>query len=165
MPCLANDRVRHFKIADVGEGKHLDRDGRADLLCILAEACEGLGIARNVAALLVELSADLDVPRLKLGRGFKKVLADPIRCGPLLPGLEPVDKKLDLEMDDAVVAANPAHPGEADFVPDRDEILMDDTEAGIAGPGRRFDPITKRQRADLGRSIRIGIASERPVAC
>ena len=68
-------------------------------------------------------------------------------------------------MDDAVVAANPAHPGEANFVPDRDEILMDDTEAGIAGPGRRLDPITKGQRADLGRSIRIGIAGERPVAC
>jgi hypothetical protein len=66
---------------------------------------------------------------------------------------------------DAVVAANPTHPGEADLVPDRNEILMDDTEAGIAGPGHRLDPIAKRQGTDLGRSIRIGIASERPVAC
>jgi hypothetical protein len=131
----------------------------------IAETCKGLGVTRNVAALLVEPPADLDVPRLKLGCGFKKVLADPIGRGPLLPGLKPVDKKLDLNMDDAVVAADSAHPGVADFVPHCDEILMDDTEARIAGPGRRFDPITKRQGADLGRSVRIGIARERPVPC
>ena len=103
----------------------------------LAKAC---GVTRNVAALLVELSADLDVPCLKLGCGFKKVLADPIGRGPLLAGLEPVDKKLDFKMDDAVVAANSAHLSVADFVPHRDEILMDDTEAGIAGPGRPLRP-------------------------
>jgi hypothetical protein len=54
-------------------------------------------------------------------------------------------------MDDAVVAANPAHPGEADFVPDRNEILMDDTEAGIAGPSRRFDRSRKgRELTSVG---------------
>jgi hypothetical protein len=66
-------------------------------------------------------------------------------------------------MDDAVVAADPAHLGEADFVPDGYEVLMHDAQAGIAGGARGLGTIPERKRADLGRPIWIGVAGERPM--
>jgi len=66
-------------------------------------------------------------------------------------------------MDNAVVAADPAHLGKADLVPDGDEVLMHDAKAGIASEARRLDAIPERERAHFGRPVWVGVAGERPM--
>ncbi len=147
-------------------GHQLQRDLDPDAGRLVAEGPE---FAREVVerprlgARIDHVADDLDVPGAEGARALEEVAPDDIRLGAAFSCRIPVGQAFELDAGQLIVGENLLHRGNADTLPDRGIVLMNQSHPAEAGALRSLDARLEIDRAHLRRDPGDGVTGKRPV--